>query len=463
MQAADKLPQDPSNSLATRIPAGLIAQGFSQSVNLFIRVAEVSLFLTCWGPVQYGEWLMVAAIPVYLSIADGGFTRTCQREMTMSCAAGNRDDAIATFQSTWGLLLIVSFLLLFIAIIATTSVPLVHWLNLQTISDTSLSAVIVLLTMQIIVGFQIALLYGGYCCVGKYARGTAFMSFTTLMEFICLALVVMFGGDAAAAAAALFFGRTFGLLLMFIDIRNMSPWLKFSLRFASKGKLNTLLKPSMASMAFPLGDALNVHGMRLVVGLLLGPSEVAAFSSIRTLCRAALTPVVAITRLTEPEIAIAYGAGQLDVVRMLFTRSCQLGLWSVIVFGSVIWIAGDSIYAHWTHQQFQLDQWHLAILLLASAINSIWYTALMVPFATNRHAKVAVAYSAAYGGGALLLAIVLTYLAGANGPCLAVAAGELFMGIVVLPIALHQSNKNVGSWVKDIISPPLFIFNFRPH
>jgi hypothetical protein len=66
-----------------RLRKGLGAQRFGQAVNLFIRLAEVPLFLAFWGAERYGEWLMVAAIPAYLAMADGGFTGTTQREMIM--------------------------------------------------------------------------------------------------------------------------------------------------------------------------------------------------------------------------------------------------------------------------------------------------------------------------------------------------------------------------------------------
>jgi hypothetical protein len=70
-------------ALMSRLTKGLGAQGYSQAVQIFIRLAEVPLLLGFWGTQLYGEWLMLAAIPAYLAIADMGFAGVASREMSM--------------------------------------------------------------------------------------------------------------------------------------------------------------------------------------------------------------------------------------------------------------------------------------------------------------------------------------------------------------------------------------------
>ena len=72
-----------TSSLRGRLSRGLGAQGFSQVVQILIRLGEVPLLLHFWGTQLYGEWLMLTAIPAYLAIADGGFTGAASREMSM--------------------------------------------------------------------------------------------------------------------------------------------------------------------------------------------------------------------------------------------------------------------------------------------------------------------------------------------------------------------------------------------
>lgn len=437
-----------------RLRRGLGAQGFAHAVNLFIRLAEVPLFLTFWGAERYGEWLMVAAIPAYLAMADGGFTGTTQREMTMRMGAGDRQGALATFQSTWVLLLIVSAVVITAVALATILLPLSHWLKLKSMPGDTLTAVILLLTAHIIVGFQCGLIYGGYSCEGRYARGTILVTLMYLFAFAGLALAVMLGGGPVAAATGFLAGRLIALLIFLVDLPRVVPWLRFGWNNASRAQVIRLLSPSLASMAFPLGEALNLQGMLLVVGLTLGPVAATVFSAIRTLCRSAMKPITIVVNLVEPEMALAYGAGNQDLVRRLFTRSSQITLWIVLPACVALWFAGEPLLRLWTRGGILLDAPLYAWLLLASAANSLWFTARMVPYATNRHERIAL-LSLAANCGLVLLALIVTPTGGLAGAGAVVLFAELVMAAWVLPTAFRLSGETPWNWLMIVIRPPV--------
>lgn len=441
-------------SIILRLRNGLGAQGFSQAVNLFIRLAEVPLFLSFWGAQRYGEWLMIAAIPSYLAIADGGFTGCTQREMTMRMGAGDRQGAEAAFQSTWVLLLILSIAIMGLAALAAALLPLDEWFKLKSMPGEILPAVILLLTAHILVGFQCGLIYGGYSCVGRYARGTLLTAVMYLFDFAGLALAVFLGGGPVEAATGFLIGRLAGLVIFLIDLPKVAPWLRFGWTHACRTQVSRLLRPSLASMAFPLGEALNTQGMRLVVGLVLGPVAVASFSSIRTLCRSAMKPIVVIAHLIEPEMALAFGACKHDLVRKLFTRSSQITIWAALPACIILWFIGDPLLDLWTRSQIAMDVPLFAFLLLASATNSLWFTALMVPYATNRHGRVALLFLGA-NGCMLLMATILMTFSNLSGAGVSVLAAELAMAACVLPMAFHLTDEAPNDWLTYVGRPPI--------
>lgn len=442
-----------------RLRKGLGAQGFGQAVNLFIRLAEVPLFLAFWGPERYGEWLMVAAIPAYLAMADGGFTGTTQREMTMRMGAGDRQGALAAFQSTWVLLLIVSTVVMVVSVLITLLLPLDQWLSLKSMPGDTLTAVILLLTAHIIVSFQGGLIYGGYSCEGRYARGTFLIAVTYLLDFGGLALAVMLGGGPVEASLGFLVGRLIGLLIFLHDLPKVAPWLRFGWRHASRLQVARLFRPSLASMAFPLGEALNIQGMRMVVGLVLGPVVVAAFTSIRTLSRIALNPILRVARLTEPEMSHAFGAGSHDLMRKLFVRSSQLTLWSVLPTCMVLWFVGEPLLNMWTRGQIPLDAPLYALLLLASVANSLWVTALTVSFATNRHEGTALFYAVTQCV-TLLLTFIFTHQFGIAGAGLGLIVAEIALMLWVISQGLRLSGTTFSYWIQTVVSPPTFFLKF---
>lgn len=443
--------------LLSRLTKGLGAQGYLQAVQIFIRLAEVPLLLGLWGTQLYGEWLMLAAIPIFLAICDGGFAGAAIREMSMRSGAGNRHGALSIFQSTWIFLLLVSLGFVFLALAAVQVAPLHKWLGFKVMDPATVKLVTVLLVAYVLMGFQTELLFGGFYCEGRYPMGMGLLATTQLMEFGGLALAVGLGGGPKAAAFGYLVGRIGGLFLMRLGLYHATPWLRFGWHTATIGEVKRLAAPAFASLAFPLGNALNIQGMRLIVGLVFGQSAVVVFSTLRTLTRLSMQPASVINRLIEPEMASAYGGNRHDVFHNLFNRSCQVALWLSVASCLVLGVMGEMVLGIWTHGKVAMDWMLYTLLLLCTAANSVWYTALMAVYATNRHVRVALVYSAVYGGAAFGLAYIFAKFFGLPGVGLALLLSELAM----TPYVLHKTFRLVGeswaSWTEQVARSPWFL------
>jgi hypothetical protein len=65
-----------------RIKHGFGANVYGQMVIVIIQLAGVPILLSAWGTQVYGEWLILASIPTYLSMADLGFSQSAGNDMT---------------------------------------------------------------------------------------------------------------------------------------------------------------------------------------------------------------------------------------------------------------------------------------------------------------------------------------------------------------------------------------------
>ncbi len=63
-------------------------QIYNQVINLGVQIALVPIFLHAWGAERYGVWLLLSAIPTYLTFSDFGFTLSAKNEMTIKAAKG---------------------------------------------------------------------------------------------------------------------------------------------------------------------------------------------------------------------------------------------------------------------------------------------------------------------------------------------------------------------------------------
>jgi O-antigen/teichoic acid export membrane protein len=449
--------QTVSSGIRRRILKGFGAQSFSQAVQIFIRLAEVPLLLSFWGPQLYGEWLMLSAIPAYLSISDGGFAGAACREMTMRSGAGDRNGTLAVYQSTWLLLIAVSMAALLLTFGIAETAPIRVWLGFSVMNDIEIKIVLFLLVAHVLTGFQVALLNGGFWVTGRYPSAMYLIAVTQLFEFCGLAAAVALGGGPVQAASGYLVGRLLGTGLMWHGQRRASPWLRHGLSDASFAELRRLTAPAFASLAFPLGNALNIQGMRLVVGLALGPTVVAVFVPLRTLSRIVMQPGSIINRLIEPELALAFGADNISLFRRIFVRSCQLALWGCLGVCIIVGLSAQWIFPAWTGGKVILH-WPTYIVLLASVlINGIWYTALMVPYATNRYGRIAIFYSLFYGVASIGLGYFWATGLGLGGAALALLLAEVIMAAIVVHDSLQITRVSMAQWAETVLHPPFHL------
>lgn len=441
-----------------RLLRGMGAQVFGQAVQIFIRLAEVPLLLAFWGTQLYGEWLMLAAIPSYFSIGDGGFATAACRDMTMKSGAGDRQGTLAVFQSTWLLLLAVSLVACLLAYCFSELTPLDRWLGFSVINANETQMVLLLLVAHVLIGFQGGLLNGGFWVSGHYPTGMVLSATTQLLEFLGFGLAVILGGGPVQAAAGYLSGRILGTGLMWIGQHRASSWLRYGFAHASLSELRRLMAPAFASLAFPLGNALNIQGMRLVVGLAISPAAVAVFTPLRTLSNLASQPRAVINRLIEPEMALAYGRQDDSLFGRFFLKSCQLSFWGCLLAALVVVAGAQWFFPAWTSGKVVM-QWPAFSLLLAGVlVNSLWYTALMVPYATNRHERIAVFYIFIYGAGAIVMCYFGAKGLGLSGAAMALLIVEIAMAVIVIRASLRMTHIDMSQWIKATLRPPFEIF-----
>ena len=178
------------------------------------------------------------------------------------------------------------------------------------------------------------------------------------------------------------------------------------------------------------------------------------------LSRLATQPTAVINRLVAPEMALAFGGKDLDLFRRLFSRSCQFSFWGCLMACLTIALGASWIVPVWTAGAIKMD-WAVGLVLLCGVlVNGIWYTALIVPYATNRHGRIAVFYTLVYGvigfGLSCLWAAKLVLI----GAAAALLVVECAMAVIVIQASLVMSQMKLSQWGRAVLRPPLDIFRW---
>jgi O-antigen/teichoic acid export membrane protein len=447
-------------SIISRLGRGASVQVFSQIIQAVVRFAEIPIFISAWGVQLYGEWLMLVAVVTYLSMGDMGFVSAAGREMSMRSSAGNNEGALSVFQSTWVLLLFISFAAVSLAFCLADTPLLIDFLGFSSIRPDEGRILIMLLVLYVLIGFQGSLFVGGFWCAGRYPLGIFWSAIAQLLEFGGLVAALITGGGPVQAATYFMLGRLLGTTLTWISMHLTVPWLKFGISHASMGELNRLFIPALASSFFPIGNALNIQGLRLVVGVVLGPSMVVVFTPLRTLSRFAIQPLATINRVIEPELSMAFGKRDKTLFTDLFTHACQIGLWTGLSACLFLALISNWMFPLWTGGKIAINWPLYSMLLLSAALNAIWYTALMAPYATNRHERIGLFYCLVFGVFAVVAAYAGVKLLGLIGLGIALLTVEIIMAIFVIPASLKFVGLSWNAWFGVVIKPPTFLIHY---
>ena len=85
-----------TSSLKQRLGRGIGSTALGPVVTAVIQLGTVPLLLHAWGAAKYGDWLMLSAVPSYLTFANFGFGDASGSDMTGRVARGDKQGALET-------------------------------------------------------------------------------------------------------------------------------------------------------------------------------------------------------------------------------------------------------------------------------------------------------------------------------------------------------------------------------
>jgi O-antigen/teichoic acid export membrane protein len=438
-------------SVRNRLLAGFGATAIGPVITALVQLISVPIFLKMWGPQLYGEWLVLSAVPTYLSITDMGFGSVAGNDMTMRVAAGDYQAAVKTFQSTW---LLVSGLTLILAILVcavTFMVPVTRILNLGQMNVLTARTVLVFLSLYGFGTLQASILMSGFRSDSQYSFGVSGLNVIRLLENAGMLALLWLGNGPARIALAAAAVRLTGTALLFLLLRKKLIWIRLGFAHASLERIRQLTKPAFAFMAFPAGNALSIQGTTVVIGILLGPLAVATFNPMRTLSRVAYQIIDSIKNAVWPELSAAYGIQNWELARKLHRSCCQIAFLLALAAVVALAITGPTIFRLWTHGRLSFDASCFYILLAVVMASSLWNTSSAVSIAANAHQKIAIQYLAGTAGS-LLIGLMLIPIFGLTGAALSLLVCDIWMSCFVVRASNRLLQDDTPDFVRSMFS-----------
>lgn len=378
-------------SARQRILNALAANTLAQGITVLTQVMLTPLYFHQWGAATYGEWLLLSSIPAYLAMADLGIGTAAGNEMTMQAGATQWAQARATYLAALKVAALATLAVGLLGLggaalvsqglaVSTTHIPQAHaaWLVLG-------------LALTVGLGFFGNVISAAYRAAGANATGIMWGNASRLLEMLGTAALLLGGHGPLAACAGMGLIKLLVLLAQWQALPRVAPALMQAQAQPEPGLIKRLLRPSLAFMALPLGNAMALQGPLLILGSLGSPELVALFSAMRTLARVPIQLANALNASLWPEISRAWGEGKLQALRQMHRQA-----WAITALLGTLALGGQWLLGGIVSQLWLGTGHHSALILntlaLAALVSAVWNVSSVVLAAINAHTRFTAIY-----------------------------------------------------------------------
>ena len=417
-----------------RIVAGVGANSFGLAVTVGIQLFSLPVFLHYWSNEKYGAWLILSAIPAYLSMADVGMVTAAGNKMAMAMGQGDAKEANRVFQSTQ------LFMWLMCALVIATTLPLLMLAPLPGLTTfdqrIALAAMVISVLLSLVGGLPIAV----YKATHRYPTGIMMSNFERILEWLLNMLALAVIGTFSAVALSSLVAKVAGILFSAIIANRGGHGMRWGVSQADRHEIFDMFKPAVSFMAFPLANALSFQGVTLVVGMLVGTGSVTMFNAYRTIARIAVQMTALLSHALWPEFSRLYGEGGNHAVRPLFRKALLIGAIQAVAISAVLYFATPLLLKIWTHGHIGFESGLMSLMLVYALIGGVGHVPRVFLQAINRHTGVA-GWSLFTGAVAVALAWFLIKPMGIHGAGWAMLVSELIMTVVCVHLAYQLLNQ----------------------
>ena len=414
-----------TSTLVRRLIFGMGAYSYAQVVTVATQLLSLPLFLSIWDVATYGDWLIISAIPSYLSLADAGITTAAANRMIGLFEKKEYENANIVFQSAVAFLSTVSAVAMGVATLAIWMTP-TGWLQIE-----SWQPVLLVLIFSVLLSLFCSLAESIYKATHGYATGTYMVTSGRLVEWIGgIVGLIAFRSYLAVAIAALA-ARAIYTLWMLWQSQRRTPHVNWGVSKAQWQVIKSTSKPGLLFLIISMTNALSLQGFTLLVATLLGPVATVTFNAYRTIARVVTQVAGALSNPLWPELAALHGRGDFDRFRRVYGRATAWGLAIAGLGAFSVFLISPFTLELWAKGKIAFDSLLMALFMVYAAMAAAWQIPRVALLSTDRHGGLA-------WKGLLISAIALvaaaqfTKIAGLYGAVNAMILGELLMWVICL-------------------------------
>ena len=447
------MPTEPATGqrIQQRILLNTASNTVAKILALAARFLLTPLVLGHIGPIDYGLWVLIGSVLGYGTLLDLGIGGALIKYIAQYMAEGRREDVgklIATALRLYaglGAVALTACLALAPLFPSMFAIP----------AERRATAVQLVVVMGIGMAVSIPAILPTAILRGlqRYDLGSLVSSLGTLL-FVAAAVGVLLAGGGVVGLAGVGVATTILVQIPALwMIRRAAPWMR--LRWASKERsiVRTLGSFSLWLFIEDMMRRVQTQTDEIVIGAFLPISTITPYSIARRLSDAPLIVTDQFMKVIMPVASQLHAERDLPRLRSLFITGTRITLAVVLPLATVIILLGRQLLSVWVGPEYAGAAILVAILGLASLIDTSTWPARSVLQGIGRFRAIAilsVVAAIANLGLSLLLVRPLGVLGVALGTLVPTAAVRLGL---VFPYALRVMRVSAAEAVREIFLP----------
>lgn len=430
------------------VKKNIVLNAIGQIGNRIVRILDqlllVPFFLTIWGAEYYGEWLTISMVPSILAFSDLGFGTAVSNHFVLLYSGGHYKEAADTYVTG----LIITSLTVLLGVFLSIIVILGGWklgiLENSVISPSDIMISLSFLMASRLLAFYMQLFEGFFRSKSKASIAFHMYTLEGVFRILVGLFCLLIGCDIVGYSIGQFVvAILFNLCFAFFALRIVKD--------LPKGNFNyeiciITVKKGFGFMLTPIWQSIYMQGSTFAVRIVLGPTAVAIFNTVRTVCKSINAAFSIVNGSIYPEIQVAYGKGNINMVKSIYIYAMQL-VFILSIFGLFfLLLFGQDLYSWWTHNELSIskDIWY--IFMLGIPLNALWWTAGTVFRAINQPTLFSI-YGFIVSVVSAFLSYVLAYPFGMKGAAIGFVSMDLLMLCLTLPLANKKTHINISELI----------------
>lgn len=379
-------------SVRKRVFNGIGANSFGQVVNLLIQLVSVPVLIAAWGFGAYSEWVVLSAIPTYLALSDLGVTTAASSKVVIWHERNRRSIAASVYSTSFAFLLLVSVSVLALALAGLAFFNVFSVLNMQAIKNGD-----GVLILSALMTYSLLCLFTNMISIRFRAfkalpLSSFIMNVIRMLEWSAALACAYFTQSLVATSLTLLLVRLVGIVSKNLLANHLGIALRFNPSAIRKRAFISLIKPSIASLAFPVGLAMNVQGLIILLSVLLSPAHAAIFGLYRTISRVLVQFSAVVNQSIWPEISYAFSVGDNQLVRKMVRYALKFSLPIACGMGVLVVVFGAQIFDLWSGRKDDYSTAIMLVLIIAAVTHVAWQVYWVALMATASYSRFAVVF-----------------------------------------------------------------------